>query len=731
MWIWPANEGEYEPELLWEGPAEDQQGSARYQWGEGWETQHVNCRYLNDDLIVEQMKHHGTIVLASPQGTNKTGVLNPAIAEYIGQGKKAAAITPRQSLALQFSSRTGASNYQDSVPGSLLEIKDGEATVLCLDSVRRLRAAKGGKRQVTNLVILDESEQIVRHLFGETIKEKLSEVGAALFKRLKEAEHVLCADADAGRLTAKLLELSGRSGVVVVNDHKKWTFSPGVEILENDTKAGMLQIKMQIRSEVQAWKQGDAPNMVACTSCGEAKRITADLRCHLGDARGADIATDPYISGVLLVCSDTREMEAVRRFLKNPNEEIKNWRCVVYSPTMGTGVTIDTPVGRVFGVMTAVRGITGPDNVQLVTRARSQEKPMVLWLDGGTFDDMSKTVEDARQRAEDALEKANELVKNGKCSSVDTYLTRRKMFPYASQYVEGDDSTESKLYELWLLTQAETGRTGWNPSQSTLEILRLRGARIVSREGGEAMDKDEEQAIKDAIRVADVEGIVNAEPLTEEERGARFKDAGNPIRLRQIKKSAIEKRLGEPVREESAQAEVDRDALAAGSKAAKMRALHQGGELAQLLMADLSDHVQQGRKVSAIRSPWLKLSMQYEALKVCRLEGLLEGKAPSQTLEERNAEEEDLWVWMQKMQNDLFALGISIPKQTENPEHQLGYVRRWLLKLLLSLGYRCDEKRVRGHTRYHLTQARVDEALRWSQKPYDELRARVSFSCAS
>ena len=187
----------------------------------------------------------------------------------------------------------------------------------------------------------------------------------------------------------------------------------------------------------------------------------------------------------------------------------------------------------------------------------------------------------------------------------------------------------------------------------------------------------------------------------EEEREGGFKDAGNPIRLRQLRKSAIEKRLGEPISEESAQAEVDRDALAAGSKAAKMRALHQGGELAHLLTEDLSDHVNRGRKVSAIRSPLLKLEMQYEALKVCGLDGILEGKAPLQTLEDRKTDEEDLWEWMQNKKDMLSAVGISIPKQTENPAHQLGYVRRWLLKLLLSLGYKCDERRVRGHTRYH------------------------------
>ena len=86
-------------------------------------------------------------------------------------------------------------------------------------------------------------------------------------------------------------------------------------------------------------------------------------------------------------------------------------------------------------------------------------------------------------------------------------------------------------------------------------------------------------------------------------------------------------------------------------------------------------------------------------------------------------EEEDLWAWMQENEERLVALGMAPPKRT-TPERQLGYVRGWLLKKLLSLGFVCDERKVRGHTRYHLTGQRVSEALRWSQKPFDELHQR-------
>ena len=281
--------------------------------------------------------------------------------------------------------------------------------------------AKERKPHRPHVVVLDEAEQLVRHLFGQTVGNKVTEVGEALFRCVADAQFVVCADADAGALTGKLLELCGRKGVVVINEYRKWTFSPNqqVEILENRRKKGRLQLKARIRNAVKLWKEGDAPYMVACTSCGEAKRTTADLRLQLGDVKGADVGADPSVSGVLLVCHDTREMEEVKAFLDNPDEEIKKWRCILYSPTMGTGVSIETRVEKVFGLLTSVRGFTGADNVQLLTRARNQNSAPLLWLDGRTFGDMPRTLEEAREKADRLLFLAQREVLAGKCKTVN------------------------------------------------------------------------------------------------------------------------------------------------------------------------------------------------------------------------------------------------------------------------------------------------------------------------
>lgn len=734
-----------------------------------WE---VMTRYLSLEKIAASGCAGNTVTIQSPQGTGKTELMAAMVKHLIEQGLRILVLTHRQSLGAQLSERVEGVNYQES-KGNLV-IDRGSALVICLDSIGRLSLRDGRESIAPDIVIIDESEQVTRHLFGATIADRLDVIAEDLREIVGKAQHVLCADADAGPLTKALLKYArGTEGIKIINKWAEWTFSPNaeVEVLKDQTSEGLRKLMTAIAAEALDMVQASAeaakrlgPVMVGCVSCSKAT-LTA---CHVAnvlnslsdqpppfaltdeekrDKKNKKIrkikSNDPFFkklteNGVLLVTSKTKDTKEVRAWLRKPNEETPKYLVVIYSPTAGTGVSIDCPVRRLFLMGNAVRGFTGPDIVQLMTRARTQMKVPLVWLSERTFDDLPATWDEAQEQVCRRLAQSTDSVKG-------VYLNNKRMLERISELKEQPHAADD-LVNFWAETQIETGRTGRDPARVALALLEKRGAKVRMVSGPNSLEKEDVDEIKECLDAHEVQAVLDAERLPAGTDLKKLREIGDPKIHAQVIRAEIEKRLCEDVTYETAHAAVVDHALPAGWMLAKAAVLTRGGEASDYLKRNLADHLTR-RPILVLVDPSDKEVTRAEAarviLGVAGLGCVFEGTAPPGTLDDLSME--TLFMWACDHRIWLSDQGFTPPKVDTHPDRVCGETLRWLKRVLKALGMKCEVRRASGSTRrrktgkqwrHCLTQAAVSEAWRWAKRPFAELldaaeRDQAGWPCAA
>ena len=614
--------------------------------GTGW---HLCKRWLPPDLFAQLGEAWRTVVLRSPQNTGKTEVLKPLIAAAKAKGQRVLILTHRRALARSLAARLGARCYIDTK--GRLKIEPGQALVLSLDSIGRLDTCD------IDLVIIDESEQFARHLFGRTVGDKLRSVATDLFSALHYAGRVVWADADAGRLTQRLAELAGRtSGLIhVVNTWRGWGFnlngSRRVLLLSDHKSAGRLMLESEIVKAAQALRAGETI-AVPCTSKKQAQVIARMLSDRgLGE-------------GVLLVTSKTKGRAQVKAFLADPDAHMP--RVLIYSPTIGTGFSIDREVRRVFVCGAAIEGFTGPDMVQLMTRCRKQAVPPLVWLEHKTYEDMPQTLDDAQAQVERRLDAVEDHTER---TLGDSHMLRsrwRQSVFYSGQKGRGDDA---KTFGLFVEVLAETGRTGWNNVACTLEALAERGAEVhmVSGDAGavDAMRYANKQA-RASIEAEAIAAVIEADPLPPDADLNALRQDGTPEDHAAVLRHDIEA-LGLPVTLDTARAAVVHDAPRTGRKLAEVAGHALGGEVAQYLARDTSQTLKTCAPLAYNDTNGRYSELLKGALEAVGLEGVLSeggaalGEGWSVDLND-TAMLAKGGAYLDTHRDDFKALGVSMPK---------------------------------------------------------------------
>ena len=108
------------------------------------------------------------LVIKAPQETGKTHRLAELLA---GQGLRVLVVTHRESLAKNLAARLRFESYQD-YPAHML--RDISRLVICFDSLHKLSI--GGELPGYDLLVLDESEQVLEHTTGRHIKHKAGQL---------------------------------------------------------------------------------------------------------------------------------------------------------------------------------------------------------------------------------------------------------------------------------------------------------------------------------------------------------------------------------------------------------------------------------------------------------------------------------------------------------------------------------------------------------------------------
>jgi hypothetical protein len=295
----------------------------------------------------------GVLLVRSPMSSGKTFGLQ----KLLRSARRVLVITHRQSLARDLARRLDIFCYLD----GKTKILNQDRMVICVNSLHRISYMD------YDLVILEESEQLLRHLSGLTsIKEK-PHINHESFERcVRQARQVLALDAQLSDLSVRTLEF--------IRPNERFSvwrnnFPCRKQLRMHGTKPELISA---FERAVMERNRGTGKPVALVTNSKtiahqQYERIRKDfpkLKC-------------------LVISSRTTGDAEIQALLKDFDSEGSQYDVILASPTMSTGVSIEQLDFRVFGVFAANINCH-TDCAQAISRFRLAEQVDVFVAKGNS-----------------------------------------------------------------------------------------------------------------------------------------------------------------------------------------------------------------------------------------------------------------------------------------------------------------------------------------------------------
>jgi hypothetical protein len=251
------------------------------------------------------------------------------------------AIAHRISLIHGLSSTLHLTHYQNISPEEYLK-----NLAVCVNSIAKLGVAS----RFNNAVIDEFRQTLETSLMAKTIDNK-KEVLAELDALLNNCKFVMCLDADMNDFCYDYLLEHTDKTIYRIHRHSEPHNKQIVERRNHNA----------IRKEcVQNYLDG-LTSMVAVSSIKEAERCV-----KYWSERGIKV------SEILDITSENKKDPRVKAFYLNPNEEIKKYKILIYTPCITSGVSIvEAYFDRHYMMMAKV--LQSNENLQMVARDRTAQ----------------------------------------------------------------------------------------------------------------------------------------------------------------------------------------------------------------------------------------------------------------------------------------------------------------------------------------------------------------------
>jgi hypothetical protein len=371
----------------------------------------------------------GLTLVKSPKGSGKT----EALKRLIGDGERVLSIGHRRSLIRETCKRLGLSCYLDRNDWSPAEIRERQARYgICLDSLGQIPP-----ESKYDVVILDESEQLLAHFLSDTLERRKGGSRDRLFVLLRHlvatARYVVALDADLNWPSfvtlSRMCSVSapGADGVPVRHPTKPifvW-FNEGAPAEERTIEV--------VDSE------NDLTGMLRhAVSVGKRCFVTSNSRAKV-EALHAALASEFPDRRQILITSATIGHDDVRKFIESAKTETLSYDVILTSPSVGTGVDI-----------------TFPDNAKLVDCVFGFcESRITTHLD---FD--------------------QQLARVRHPGEVRVWINPRRFYFETSQDVVKDNLLRESLYKNLLLDFDQTGQPIYEQDDAFIDMASL----IISRD---------------------------------------------------------------------------------------------------------------------------------------------------------------------------------------------------------------------------------------------------------
>ena len=243
---------------------------------------------------------------------------------------------------------------------------------VCLDSLPKFNEG----RKAFDLVILDESEQVLSHLQGKTIEKRfgIERCFDALKHEISNAKAVIALDADLGLVTAQAMRTMRPQ-----DWHSRCRIILNAPVVPVQKRVMRLHKNRQFLAAemIEAIKRGER-----CFVVSNSKKFIKVAHRMILNACGDGVT-------IRVITSETSRDDATIEFIKNIKTAILTVQVVLASPSIGTGVDITFPGGaclvdRVFGFFYPFVN-THTDIDQQLCRVRNPGA-VDVWIDAMRFE---------------------------------------------------------------------------------------------------------------------------------------------------------------------------------------------------------------------------------------------------------------------------------------------------------------------------------------------------------
>ncbi|WAK01853.1 plasmid replication protein, CyRepA1 family [Methylobacter sp. YRD-M1] len=289
-------------------------------------------QYLPRDII--PLNKNEIVYMKSAKGTGKTEAMIDLVNRCRAAGKSVCLIGHREKLLEAQAERVGLLCYNDIDT----DITNAPYLAICINSLLRLENSLifGGKGKNYDVVIIDESEQVFAHFTQQTIDAKpRKQIGKLFHRMFTQSQTIVVADADLSYLSVSIMEEVAKKHDAFYIEN---TYQPGIgksiEVYENlDT------IKVDFLEDAKAGK--------SIYYCSNAKAQVDEM---------AQILKNNKITHFSITKDNSKSKEAVRVLKLLSQKQDTDYQVILVSPSVSTGVDIQTPFDIVYGVFKA--GIT-------------------------------------------------------------------------------------------------------------------------------------------------------------------------------------------------------------------------------------------------------------------------------------------------------------------------------------------------------------------------------------
>jgi hypothetical protein len=626
----------------------------------------ISSRYIPARKLSERVTY-----IRSPKGSGKTELFRAEVSRLNAwAGARVVAVCHRRMLTRELSRRLNLPCYLDAAAGQLTG-----SVAVCLDSLRRVSLThlepivgtplSTPKPTRIDLLVIDEIGQVLQAITGGTMDawESLAAFDA-LVQCINQASRIVVADADLDATTVNFLRFAlgwEQDTAPRSEDLRVCDLAPSYSYEVTEDKREVDAVLLG------AWQSGKRV-AVPCFSKAEVERITKMLASTRPSAK------------VLTVHADAEPVDWTQ----------PNWAqydAVVYSPTMGTGVSVDLK-----GHFDAIVGYfchgvgTAQDAHQMLHRVRHPSSSVVTcWIDPS-----------GQPRASNPEQLHAILMGFAKVQD------GRQEHPTLTRIVNGEVQAAHPGH-LRLHCRVVCHRRTWGADGTPFAPAFRQYLKTLNRPATELISNatDEEiQAVKllraeasEVVKQEAIDRIVNAAVIPVDD--ARKIREPSTAELRSIQRAEIQDHYGDADQETVKR---DRD----GKRRAESRVWAQTkavleGQGDRLRIRDLKDA--ESGSVPHYKKRAIRAEVMAKVLKMAGLEGVVSGKAVQLDMGKVIATA----VWMAKRAPFLSEMGIRVRGDArKNPVQQMGAI-------LLQMGVKLSTKKVGAVRTYRINAASLTE----------------------